>query len=413
MMTTTATDLPAIAGGKPIKTTPYKRLPRYGEEELSELREALAQQTLFYAQGKRVAKLEKQFAAKHDAKFAVACSSGTASIHAAVMAAGISPDDEVIVPPITDMGTVLPILWQGAVPVFVDLDPQTYNLSPAAVEKAITPRTKAIVAVHLAGNACDLRALKSIADKHNVMLIEDCAQAHGTTYDAKPVGTVGAIGCYSYNEFKHIACGDGGVVLTNDSALAKKLLLATDKCYDRSPGANQRNATFMANNYRMTELQGAVAVAQLHKLDSIISRRQSWCSRLSQRLSTLPGVQLPKVTEHGTHSYWFYMTRVEPAKLGASADDFAAALKAEGVPATAHYITKPIYKYPLFLNHSPFDRGTHPFARIDYSKVSCPTAEAILDTCVIIAINEAYDDADLTDTVKAFERVVGYFQSKR
>ncbi len=412
-MTPTTADLPAIAGGKPIKTTAYTKLPRYGEEELNELREAFSAGTLFYAQGKKVTELEKQFAAKHGAKFGIACSSGTASIHAAVMAAGISPDDEVIVSPITDMGTILPVLWQGAVPVFVDLDPQTYNLSPAAVEKAITPKTKAIIAVHLAGNACDLRALNAITDKHKIMLIEDCAQAHGTTYDGKRVGTVGAIGCYSYNEFKHIACGDGGVILTNDESIAKKLRLSTDKCYDRSPGANQRNATFMANNYRMTELQGAVALAQLRKLDSIIARRQSWCGRLTQQLGTLPGVQLPKVAEHGTHSYWFYIMRVDAAKLGADADQFAAALKAEGVPAAAHYITKPIYKYPLFLNHSAFDHGPHPFVRVDYSKVSCPTAEAILDTCVIVAINEAYSDADLVDTVKAFERVVGYFQSKR
>ena len=237
--------------------------------------------------------------------------------------------------------------------------------------------------------------------------------AHGTTYDGKPVGTVGTIGCYSFNEFKHIACGDGGVVITNDQELAKKLRLSVDKCYDRSPGATQRNATFMANNYRLTELQGAVALAQLRKLDSIIVRRQGWCGRLTARLGSIAGLHLPMVTEHGTHSYWFYLMRVDAAKLGANADEFAAALKAEGVPAAAHYITKPIYKYPLFLNHSAFDHGPHAFDRVDYSKVSCPTAEAILDTCVIVAINEAYSDADLDDTVKAFQRVVRYFQSKR
>ena len=412
-MSMTTEELPAIAGGKPIKSTPYAKQPRYGEEELQELREALDQGTLFYAQGKKVFELEKQFAAKHGAKFGVACSSGTASIHAAVMAAGISPDDEVLVSPITDMGTILPVLWQGAVPIFVDLDPQTYNMTPAAIEKAITPNTKAIIAVHLAGNASDLNAIKAIADKHKIILIEDCAQAHGVKYDGKSIGTIGAIGCFSYNEFKHIACGDGGVILTSDEAIAKKLRLSVDKCYDRSPTATQRLATFMANNYRMTELQGAVATAQLRKLDSIIARRQSWCGRLTDRLANLPGIQLPKVTERGTHTYWFYMMRIDAAKLGGSTDDFAAALKAEGVPVSAHYIGRPIYKYPLFADHSAFDHGSHPFSRVDYKKVSCPTAEAILDTCVNLAINECYSDADLDDTVKAFERVVGYFQSKR
>jgi perosamine synthetase len=255
--------------------------------------------------------------------------------------------------------------------------------------------------------------MKAIADKHKITLIEDCAQAHGCHYDDKPVGVVGQIGCYSLNEFKHIACGDGGLVITSDETLAKKLRLATDKCYDRSPGVASRDATFMANNYRMTELQGAVALAQLRKLDSIISRRQSWCGRLTKRLKDLPGLQLPVVQERGTHSYWFYMMRVEPQTLGATADEFAAAMKAEGVPCAAHYIGKAIYKYPLFTNHSAFEHGEHPYKRIDYTKVKNATAEAILQTCVILSVNEAYSDADLEDTVKAFERVVGYFQSKK
>ncbi len=412
-MTTATVDPPAIAGGKPTKSTPYAKLPRYGEEELAELREAIAQQTLFYASGKKVHELEKQFATLRGAKHAVACSSGTAAIHAATMAVGISPDDEVIVPPITDMGTILPVMWQGAIPIFADLDPKTYNLDPASVEKAITPKTKAIIAVHLAGNPCDLTALKKIADDHKLFLIEDCAQAHGCHYDEKPVGIVGQIGCYSFNEFKHIACGDGGIVITSDDALAKKLRLATDKGYDRSPGVANRNAPFLANNYRMTELQGAVALAQLRKLDSIISRRQSWCSRLTKRISGLSGLQLPITQEHGTHSYWFYMMRVDKSTLGADADEFSKAIKAEGVPVAAHYIGNPIYKYPLFQNHSAFERGEHPYRRIDYTKTSCPTAEAILQTCAILAVNESYSDADLDDTVKAFERVVAWFQSKR
>src|SRR5206468_7725617 len=145
----------------------------------------------------------------------------------------------------------------------------------------------------------------------------------GCHYDEKPVGAVGQIGCYSFNEFKHIACGDGGIAITSDDALAKKMRLATDKGYDRSPGVATRDATFMANNYRMTELQGAVALAQLRKLDSIISRCQSWCGRLTKRLTGLPGLNLSIVQERGAHSYWFYMMRVDKDSLGASADEFA------------------------------------------------------------------------------------------
>ena len=171
---------------------------------------------------------------------------------------------------------------------------------------------------------------------------------------------------------------------------------------------------FIANNYRMTELQGAVALAQLKKLDSIIQRRQNWCGQLTERLKgATPGVQLPVVQEGGTHTYWFYMMRVDAKALGASTDDFAAALRAEGLPANAHYIGKPIYKYPLFTDHSAFERGDHPYKRVDYNAVKCPVAEQILDTCVVLAVNESYTDQDLDETVAGIERVVAHFQSKR
>jgi len=406
---------PAIAGGQPAKTKPFgKAKNRYGEEELKELREAIEQGTLFYAQGKKVHQLEAEFAKAHGAKYAVACSSCTAAIHTAFMAVGISPGDEVIVTAITDMGSILPILWQGGVPVFADLDPETYNLDPASVEANITPKTKAILAVHLAGNACDLNALKAIADKNNLHLIEDCAQSHGATYQGKALGTFGKIGCYSFNEFKHISCGDGGVIITDDEKLATRCRLATDKCYNRAAGASHqiRQAFFLADNYRMTELQGAVALAQLRKLPSIVSRRREWVGQFHERIAKLPGLIFPKVTAGCDSSWWYYMIRVKP-ELGGNADQFAKALAAEGLPAAAHYIVDPVYTYPLFKNHSAFDHATHPFAAREYKKGICPTAEAILDTCVIFYINEGYTAEDLDQSVEALEKVTHYFASKR
>ncbi len=348
----------AIAGGSPAKTKAFTKEIRYGEDELRELKEALTQGSLFYAHGKKVTQLERDFADHHGAKFAVATSSGTASIHAAMMAVGISPGDEVIVPPITDMGSIIPILFQGGIPVFADLDPHTYNLDPHSVEKNITTKTKAILAIHLAGNACDLDALLAIASKHNLILIEDCAQSHGCTYRGRAVGTFGQIGCYSYNEFKHISCGDGGVCITNDPALAKKLRLATDKSYDRSPDALSRQATFLAGNYRMTELQGAVAIAQLRKLPSIIDRRREWCNELTNCIKHIEGFSLPAITEHCDHSWWFYLFRVNEQFLGPT-DEVAKSLKAEGLPVGAHYIGDPIYTYPLFRDHTAFEHGPH------------------------------------------------------
>ena len=411
--TTQSSDVPAAAGGKPAKTKPFRKQPRYGEPELDQLKQVIAQGTLFYAHGKKVFELEKAFAAKHGAPHAVACTSGTTAIHIALIAAGISPGDEVITAPITDAGSVLPILWQGAIPVFADLGAHTYNMDAASVKACVTPRTKAILAVHLAGNACDLYALRDIADEHKLLLIEDCAQAHGTRYHGNAIGTIGQIGCFSYNEFKHISCGDGGIVVTDDEALARKMRLATDKGYNRAPGVSQRNTDFLANNYRMTELQGAVALAQLGKLDSIIERRRKWCAGLTQRLQGIEGIALPKVTEGCEPTWWFYMVRVIPSVLKANADEFVAAMRAEGVPLGAHYIGRPVYEYPVFQDHTAFQRGDHhPFNARDYSKESCPEAEAILDTCVMLTINESYDEQDLEETAKAFHRAAKYLRTK-
>ena len=410
--TTQALDQPAAAGGKPAKTKPFNKQLRYGDAEMEQLKQVIAQGTLFYAQGKKVYELEKQFAAKHGAPHAVATTSGTAAIHIALMAAGISPGDEVITAPITDAGTVLPILWQGAVPVFADLDPATYNMDPKSVRARVSPKTKAILAVHLAGNACDLYALRDIADEHKLMLIEDCAQAHGTRYHGNAIGTIGQIGCFSYNEFKHISCGDGGVCITDDPALFQKMRLATDKGYNRAPGVAQRNTNFLAANYRMTELQAAVAVAQLGKLDSIVERRRKWCAGLTERLKGIEGIALPKVTEGCDPTWWFYMVRVIPSVLKANADQFVAAMKAEGVPLGAHYIGRPVYHYPLFQEHSAFQRGDHPFKVRDYAKENCTEAEAILDTCVMLTINESYDEQDLEETARAYHRAAKYLRTK-
>ena len=402
--------VPAIAGGRPVKETPYGTERRYGEEELAELEEALQQGTLFYAQGQKVHQLEADFARKNGVAHAIATSSGTASIHAALIAAGISPGDEVLVSPITDMGSIVPILYQGAVPIFVDLDPQTYTITPAAVEAAITAQTRAILAIHLGGNACDLAALTVIASHHDLVIIEDCAQAFGCTYQGQPIGTIGAMGCFSYNEFKHISSGDGGLVITNDDRLALRLRLATDKAYNRSAQGAERNPAFLANNYRMTELQGAVAVAQLPKLDNIVARRRAWCAALSAQLADLPGLCLPMETPGCDSSWWFYMMRVVPAELGADATEFAQALQAEGLRVSAHYIGQCIYEYPIFTEHSAFARGEHAYMQQPYGKGLCPEAEAILETCVTLAINQAYTETDLKETVKAVRRVVAWYQ---
>jgi len=406
-------DLPAIAGGPRAKLTPYGQGSRYGDEELQELREALEQNTLFYAQGKKVRALEEEFAAKYGARFAVACTSGTAAIHTALTALGISPGDEVIVSPITDMGSIAPILYQGAVPVFADLTPHGATLDPASVAERIGPSTRAVIAVHLWGNACDLEALRALCEPREIVLVEDCAQAFGSRFLGRPIGTIGRVGCFSFNEFKHISCGDGGLVLTDEPALAARLRLSTDKCYNRSPDAAERQPHFLANNYRMTELQGAVALAQLRKLDGIVARRRDWAAGLSERLRDVSGLALPEPTAGCDPSWWFYMLRVVPEELGADADAFAAALHAEGIRAGAHYIGVPIYRYPVFTRHSAFERGPHLYQTRDYSLESCPVAEAVLDTCINLPVNEFFTATDLEEVASGITKVAGWFRSRR
>lgn len=401
--------MPAIAGGEPAKRTPFTRERRYGAEEMAELQEALEQGSLFYAHGKKVFQLEEEFAACVGAQHAVATSSGTASIHAAMIALGISPGDEVITSPITDMGSLVPILYQGGIPVFADLDPRSYVLDPESVRAAITPRTRAVLAVHLWGNACNLEVLARICEEHGLHLIEDCAQAFCCEFKGKPAGRFGAVGCFSLNEFKHIGCGDAGLVVTDDPELAHLLRLATDKGYDRRPGVTDRNPTFLCANYRMTELQGAVGRAQLRKLDEIVRRRRQWCGALSERLAGIDGLLLPHPTPGSNPSWWFYMMRVVPQVLGADADQFAEALKAEGLPVSAHYIGRCVYEYEVFTRHSAFRRGSHPFSARTYEKGLCPRAEEILDTAVMLAINEGYTATDLEETVEAVTRAAKWF----
>lgn len=402
-------DLPAFLGGDPIKTTPYGSAPRYGEEEMIELREALDQGTLFYAQGRKVFQLEEEFAAKHGARFAVACTSGTSALHASLIALDISPGDEVIVPPLTDMGTMIPVLFQGAVPVFADVTPQGYVLDPASVEAAITPRTKAIIAVHLGGNACDLAALGALCERHGLLLIEDCAQAFGTTWQGRSVGSIGEVGCFSFNEYKHISCGDGGMIITNNEETARRLRLATDKCYNRRPDALERSPVFLANNYRMTELQAAVARAQLRKLDGIIAGRRRWAYGLSELLRDTPGICLPEATPGSEHSWWFYQFRVCPHEMQADATEVTKALQAEGIKANTRFIGSTVYRYPVFANHTPFARETHPFERMDYRACHCPVAEDILDTAVVLPVNERYTEADRDEVAEAIHRVALWF----
>lgn len=391
----------------PIVSLPLPLPRRWGEAELARLTAMVDQRSLFYWKGPQTEALYTEFRKHYPLKYLFPCSSGSAALHIAVGALRLKPGDEVIVSPITDMGSVIGILYQQGVPVFTDLDPRTYNMDPEHIRRAITPKTRAIMAVHLAGNACDMTSINAIAKEHNLVVIEDCAQSWGARHQGTPVGLMGDIGCYSFNDFKHVSCGDGGMVGTNREDLGAGLSKWGDKCYDRVTGT--RDPAELAPNYRMSEPLAAVAAAQLTKLEEIVARRVHNGTRLTEQLADIPGV-LPPVTRPGdTHSYWFYLLRLDLSKLRLSRAEFAEALKAQRAAASPGYIPMAVYQYQVFRNHNFFG-GTWP-ARLlgattmDYTKVSCPVAEAILNDCMVFPLNEAMTD-DYIDQVAAAVRHV-------
>jgi dTDP-4-amino-4,6-dideoxygalactose transaminase len=273
-----AADTLAIDGGPKVVTETSKLPIRWGETERERLQSMLGQESLLYWNGPQTTALIERVRSITTLKHVMTCSSGTAALHIAVNAAGIGPGDEVITSPITDIGTVIGVIYQQGVPVFADLGASTYNLDPASVEKLITPKTKAIIAVHLTGNPCDMLALKVIADKHNLVLIEDCAQAWGANYRGQPIGTVGHIACWSLQDSKHVTCGDGGIVASNDDRFGPLLQPLGDKGTNRSKPAPSE---LFATNYRMSEPQAAVAAAQLDRLETIAATRAALGNRFN------------------------------------------------------------------------------------------------------------------------------------
>jgi dTDP-4-amino-4,6-dideoxygalactose transaminase len=406
----------ALHGGPKVRDRPFAKHNRYGEAELQELREALEQGTLFYWHGSKVKKFQSTLADMLGLRHCTATTSGTASIHTALGAIGLGVGDEVITSPITDIGTVVGILYQNAIPVFADLHPRTYAMEPASIEACITERTKAILVVHLGGSPANMDAILDVAKRHQLYVIEDCAQAWMASYQGRFVGTMGDLGAFSLNEFKHISCGDGGAVVTDDDALGAKARMFADKYMDRVAGV--RESPMLAPNYRMTELQGAVALAQLSKVHDVCQRRTSIGDRISREIEPLAGVLAPQTVAGGKHVYWHYMLRIDAPALGASREHFAEALNAEGIPCTAGYIPTCIYEYPLFKNRTAYPNSSYPFelAASDksyhYHQGLCPQAEEILASCVVLPCSEFYTDDDVSDIINAITKVARHFHTQ-
>ncbi|MCA9084349.1 MAG: DegT/DnrJ/EryC1/StrS family aminotransferase [Planctomycetaceae bacterium] len=366
-----------------------------GAEELELLRQCIETGTLTSTKGNFVKTLETEFAKKLGVKHAHACASGTAAIHCAIAAINPEPGDEIITTSITDMGGLTPIIYQGAIPVFADVGPETYNVTAKTIAACISERTKAIVVTHLFGNPCDMAPIMELAQKHNIPVIEDCAQAFLTTYRDQMVGTIGTIGCFSLQQGKHITTGEGGMVVSNDPELARRMYLYINKAWGY--GDAKPDHYFLALNYRMSELQGAVAVAQMTKLQGVVESRVRLADALTTRLGGLPGLQTPVITPESVHTFWKYCLNVDANVIEGGAVGLGAALREKGIACAPRYIQKPAFRCQVLRDQVTFGTSRWPFTlarpeAVDYSDELFPGTWKALQHVLVLPFNERYTD---------------------
>lgn len=366
-----------------------------GDEEITLLTGAIRSGTLTSTKGAFVKALEKRFADILGAKQVYACASGTAAVHTAVAAIDPSPGDEIITTSITDMGALSPIIYQGAIPVFADVDPKTYNVTARTIEPCLSERTRAIIVTHLFGNPCDMTEIMELARSRNIPVIEDCAQAFLASHKGKMVGTIGDIGCFSLQQGKHITTGEGGLVSTNDDALARRMYLYINKAWGY--GDPNPDHYFLALNYRMSELQGAVAVAQLPKLESVVQSRISAASKLTRLLKGVAGIETPYANPDNLHTYWKYCLRVDGEVITDGAVGLGRLLKERGIASAPRYIQKPAFMCEVFQKQRTFGDSRFPFTlarpeAVDYDRSKFPGTFEALEGVLVLPWNERYED---------------------
>ncbi|MFC5357846.1 DegT/DnrJ/EryC1/StrS family aminotransferase [Azospirillum himalayense] len=382
----------------------------FGEEETRHLRDVMETGRLSFLTGPKTSEFERRWAEMYGVETAVAVANGTAALHVAVTYLNPDPADEIILSPITDVGTVIPILYQLAIPVFADVDPKTQNIDPASIERNITPRTKAIIVTHVYGHPADMDAIMAIARKHGLSVIEDCAQAHLAYYKDRLCGTIGDVGCFSFQQSKHMTTGDGGMVITNgDGRFGRNLRHCSDKGWPRERGG--RDHLFLATNYHMTELQAAVGLGQLGKLKRFVDARITSADRLTELLAGVPVT--PVLPAEGTVGvYFFYSFRVDPAALTVSVPEMMKALTAEGIDGFIGYPGPiPLYRYPLIREHRTFGNSGWPFTldgarRDDFASELCPEAEAACRETVCMWWTDRFEDRHVEQIAAAIEKVM-------
>ena len=367
----------------------------FGAEEIAAVTEVLKNGTLITTKGKYGKMLEENFARRLGVKYAYACNSGSAAVHTAVAAINPNPGDEIITTSVTDMGALTPIVFQGAIPVFADVDPKTLNVTAGTIERVLSEKTKAIIATHLFGNPCEMREIMKLADARNIPVIEDAAQSFLAEASGQTVGTIGRIGAFSFQQGKHMTTGEGGIVVTNDDEIARRMYLFINKAWGY--GDPDPDHYFIAPNYRMTELQAALAVEQLKKLDACVMQRQKMAKILDEKIAGIEGIESYKPAANSTMTYWKYCLRVDDTKIAGGAVGLAKALKVYDVASAPRYVVKPAFMCRVFTEQNTFGDSHYPFnlARpeaVDYSKEKFEGTFKGLHDVLVLPFNERYEE---------------------
>jgi perosamine synthetase len=359
-------------------TVPRIRLarPDVGEEEVAAIREVLESGIL--TNGPRTRAFEEAFARRHGVEHAVAFANGTVALTALFQALGIGPGDEVVVPSMTFVSTATSVLHAEAEPVFAEVDPRTFNLDPADVERRLGPRTRAVVAVHYGGQAADMAELQAVVEGAGAVLVEDAAEAHGASYRGRPVGGLARAAMFSFTPTKNVTTGEGGLVTTGDGELAGRLRLL------RNHGQTElyRHAV-LGYNWRLTEMQAAMGLVQLEKLDGILARKRANASWLAERLADVPGLALPLVRPDRDHVYMLYTLLLERER-----DRVLEALLAEGIEARLYF--PPAHLQPVFR-----ERG-----------VRLPVTEQLAGRMLSIPFHSRLSGDELEEIAAALERAL-------
>ena len=403
----------ALEGGKPVRRAKF---PQYhavvDEREVRAVTKVARSGT--WRRGPVVEQYERDLEKYFGVKHALAVYNGTAALHVAMAALDLGPGDEVITTPYTFLASASAALYQNAIPRFADIDPASHNLDPREAEKAINDRTRGIVVVHLAGHPADMDTFHEIAEKHNLWILEDTAQASGALYKGRFAGTIGNVGTFSTVDGKIMSTGEGGFCLTNDDKLSEKMG-SIHNFYRAHATSNIYEFYGIGYNYRMTEFQAAIGREQLKKLDRMVETRRRNASYLSKHLKGISGVSPPTEAPWARHAFYYYALRIDAKALGVTRERFEKALAAEGIPISPSGATPLVNRTQLFVRKIGYGRTDYPWSTstIDYAAQRFPVAEAVdkevfrLTDALPILTRD-----DLDDIVMAVEKVSSTFLAR-